>query len=355
MSRSRSGSPRGGFERERPRGGDFGRDGGPPRSENLFSIKVDSMSLRTNKDDVRERFSKFGEIGDIFFPADKYTGSSRGFCFVRYFKEECAEEAVDHYGRSGIEIDGKTCNVTMATTRPRPGTDNWDPVRRQGRYEDRGRGFGGGRGGFGGGRDRGFDDRRDRSFGGGGGFDRRNDLKTRADAMFSIKVSNMSLRTNKDDIREKFDKFGEIGDLFFPPDRDTGASRGFCYVRFIERNSMLDAMDAYGRSGVEIDGKTCDVYESLPRNGGRGPRGGGFRDRDGGSRDQRDRYEDRGRGRSRSRSPRRSRSPAPRYRGRGDSRSPPRRRSRSRSNDYDRFRRRSPLDRRSRSRSPYRR
>ena len=56
MSRSRSGSPRS-FENERNqsmgggRGGGFGGGGGGgfggiPRSEDLFSIKVDNMSLR---------------------------------------------------------------------------------------------------------------------------------------------------------------------------------------------------------------------------------------------------------------------------------------------------------------------
>jgi len=348
MSRSRSGSPRGGYSNERPSFRDGGRreGGGPPRSEDLHSIKVDGMSLRTTKDDVRDKFSRFGEIGDIFFPSDKYTGSSRGFCFVRFFKKESQEDACDHF-RDGFDMDDKLVRVEAATQRPRPGTDNWDPERR--RFNDRDGGSRGGRGGYG---------DRNRSFGGRdddrGGFGQRPNFREKADSMFSLKISDMTLRTNKDDVREKFDRFGEIGDLFFPPDRDTGASRGFCYVRFHKKDDMLDALDHF-RSGVELDGKTAHVEESIPnRGGGRGGFRGGFggRDRDGGFRDrndryggdkrmdrfdERDRYGGRGRDRSRSRSPR--------YRGR-DSRSPPRR-QRSRSPDYDRYRRR--------SRSPYRR
>lgn len=390
MSRSRSASPARSFENERnmgmaPKpaygGGGFG-GGRIPRSEELFSIKVDNMSLRTNKDDVRSKFDRFGEIGDIFFPSDKMTGSSRGFCFVRYFKEESMEDALEYF-KDGFEWDDRKVMVEKSTPRPRPGTDSWDPDRR-------------GRGGFGGG-DRG------RGFGGRGGG--QGGGRARAEDLFSCKVLDMSLRTTKDDVRAKFERFGEIGDLFFPPDRDTGASRGFCYVRYFKREHLEDAMDAYAR-GVEIDGQNCFVERAMPRGGGgfgggRGGYGGGrdfggrgrdFGDRGGRDFGDRGGYGDRGYGRDRfddrrldrfderdrrdfggfgrrERSPygrRDSRSPPRR---RLDSRSPPPRRSRSPrrrespddryrkrrspSADYDRYRRRSPL--RSRSRSPYRR
>jgi len=372
MSRSRSRSPEGRFENERPTGGfaPRGGSGGVPRSDELFSIKVDGMSLRTNKDDVRAKFERFGEIGDVFFPSDKYTGSSRGFCFVRFFKEDAKEDAVEHY-RDGFDFDGKLVRVEPATTRPRPGTENWNPdMRKFNRDGDRG-GYGG-RGGF---------QDRNRSFGDNGGrFNDRGPPKNRAEGMFSLKVMDMTLRTTKDDVREKFEKFGEIGDLFFPPDRDTGASRGFCYVRYFKKESLEDAMDEF-RDGVDLDGKTCLIEKAMPRTqgGGFNDRGGNYGGRGGGGYndrfndrgrdfddrrrldrfDDRDRYDDR-RGRDR-------RSPSPfNYRGRrGDSRSPPRRRGRSnsRSPSYDRYKRRgSPPQRRtrgspmrSRSRSPYRR
>lgn len=368
MSRSRSNSPGDrSFENERNEGGGRGGfgggfgggRGGPPRSDDLFSIKVDGMSLRTNKDDVRAKFERFGEIGDIFFPSDKHTGSSRGFCFVRFYKEDARDDSLDHY-RDGFTMDDKTVRIEKASTRPRPGADNWDPDRR---------GRGGGRGGdrFGGG-GRSFGDR-DRSFGGGRNFDGP-PPRSRAENMYSLKVMDMTLTTTKDDVREVFDKFGEIGDLFFPPDRDTGASRGFCYVRYFKRDDCEDALDEYGRNGVDIDGQRCHVEKAQPRGGGpdsgRGGRGGGFdRFNRGGDRggdrgfgggrrldrfDERDRYDDRRGGRGRdSRSPPRRRDD---YR-RSRSRSPPRRRERSPRDDYDRYRRRSPL--RSRSRSPYRR
>jgi len=344
MSRSRSASPmERGYDNERrddpPMGGGgrFGGGGGAPRSEDLYSLKVDNMSLRTNKDDIREKFSRFGEIGDIFFPSDKYTGSSRGFCFVRYFKEDSMNDACDYF-RDGLEMDGKNCEVTKASLRPRPGNEAWNPDARR---NDRGGGF----------RDRGGD-----RFGGGG----RGPPKS--DDMFSLKVVDMSLRVNKEDIRSKFDRFGEIGDIFFPPDRETGASRGFCYVRYFKRDSQEDALE-YFRDGIELDGRKAFVEKATPRGnfndrGGRfNDRGGGFRDRGYGGGDRfggrsggfggRDRFDDRGRGGDRFGDDRRGggygrgRSPSP-YDRRGGGGY----RSRSRSPAYRR---------RSRSPSPYRR
>lgn len=117
----------------------------------------------------------------------------------------------------------------------------------------------------------------------------------------------MSLRVNKDDIRAKFDRFGEIGDIFFPPDRETGASRGFCYVRYFKRDSQEDAME-YFRDGIELDGRKAFVEKATPRgdfkNNNRGGdrfndrggfRGGRFNDRDGWRDDRRggDRFDDR--------------------------------------------------------------
>merc|ERR1719220_1219450 len=235
------------------------------------------MSLRTNKDDVRAKFKRFGEIGDIFFPSDKMTGSSRGFCFIRYFKEESKEDALDYF-KDGFELDDRKVVVESASARPRPGMEGWDPDRRgRGRDNFGGRNdsFGGRGGGFGGGR----------GFGGGGSG------RSRAEDMFSLKCVDLSLRTTKDDIKAKFDRFGEIGDIFFPPDRETGASRGFCYVRYFKRDSQEDAME-YFRDGIELDGRKAFVEKATPRGDFRNNR---FNNNRGGWRDDRggDRFDDR--------------------------------------------------------------
>merc|ERR1711871_1312931 len=94
-------------------------------------------------------FSKFGEIGDVYIPRDRYTGDNRGFGFVRFLVEADAEEAIREM--DGKDVDGNTINASLAKEK---------------RPDFRG-GRGGGRGGY----DR-RDDRR-----GGGYHDRRDDRR----------------------------------------------------------------------------------------------------------------------------------------------------------------------------------
>ena len=37
------------------------------------------------------------------------------------------------------------------------------------------------------------------------------------------------------DLRPLFDKYGDVGDVFLPTERETGRSRGFAFVRYYEK------------------------------------------------------------------------------------------------------------------------
>ena len=37
------------------------------------------------------------------------------------------------------------------------------------------------------------------------------------------------------DLKEVFEKYGEVGDVFIPSDRETGRTRGFAFVRFYDK------------------------------------------------------------------------------------------------------------------------
>ena len=51
----------------------------------MVSLKVDNLTYRTSDRDLEYLFEKYGRIGDIYIPKDKYTRESRGFAFVRFF------------------------------------------------------------------------------------------------------------------------------------------------------------------------------------------------------------------------------------------------------------------------------
>src|SRR5579883_2585817 len=96
-------------------------------------LYVGNLSFNTNKDTVRDAFSRFGEVTDVHLVTDRQTGQPRGFGFVTMGTDAAAQAAIA--GMNGSNLDGRDLRVNEA--------------------EERQGGGGGGRGGGG--------------FGGGGG------------------------------------------------------------------------------------------------------------------------------------------------------------------------------------------
>jgi len=110
--------------------------GGPPNIAGMTSLKVDNLTYRTKMDDLEHHFKKYGEIGDIYIPRDQNTKESRGFAFVRFYKERDADDAMD--GMDGKVIDGREIRVALAKY-GRP-TNQYNPQRDRG-GRDRGGGY----------------------------------------------------------------------------------------------------------------------------------------------------------------------------------------------------------------------
>ncbi len=108
---------------------------------------VGSLSWNTNDDGLLRAFTPFGEVTEAKVISDRDTGRSRGFGFVTFEDDEAATKAIA--ALDGTELDGRTIKVNVAQDKERGGGGG------RGGY---GGGGGGGRGGYGG--------------GGGGGRDR---------------------------------------------------------------------------------------------------------------------------------------------------------------------------------------
>lgn len=121
-------------------------------------------------------------------------------------------------------------------------------------------------------------------------------------------VGGLSWNTDEAELRAAFERFGEIEDVKVITDRETGRSRGFGFVGFVDGASAKKAMEEM--DGSELDGRSIRVNEAEERpprrdggGGGGGPRGGGGggrggrggRDRGGRDRGGRDRGGDGGR------------------------------------------------------------
>lgn len=84
----------------------------PPNTEGMTSLKVDNLTFRTTPDDLRHLFGKYGDVGDIYIPRDRFSRESRGFAFVRFYDKRDAEDALDAV--DGQMMDGRELRVQMA-------------------------------------------------------------------------------------------------------------------------------------------------------------------------------------------------------------------------------------------------
>jgi RNA recognition motif-containing protein len=99
-------------------------------------LYVGNLSYNTHEEDLREAFSKFGEVLSATLIVDQTNGRSKGFGFVEMASDEDADKAIS--SMNGTSFMDRTITVNEA------------------RPKERGRsGFGGGRsgdrGGYGGG------------------------------------------------------------------------------------------------------------------------------------------------------------------------------------------------------------
>ena len=94
-------------------------------------------------------------------------------------------------------------------------------------------------------------------------------------------VGGLSWDTTNESLQAAFAKFGDITEATVINDRDTGRSRGFGFVTFVNDESAAAAITAMNET--ELDGRTIKVNEAEDKGfragagggGGRGPRGGG--------------------------------------------------------------------------------
>jgi cold-inducible RNA-binding protein len=90
-------------------------------------------------------------------------------------------------------------------------------------------------------------------------------------------VGNLSYNISNQQLEELFAPFGQVKSAQVVMDRDTGRSKGFGFVEFVDANQARAAIE--GLNLKEVDGRSLTVNEARPREerggGGRGGGGGG--------------------------------------------------------------------------------
>lgn len=75
-------------------------------------LYVGNVSWNLSENELKDAFSKFGEIEDAVIITDKATGRSKGFGFVTFSNDEDADNAVSEM--NGMEIGGRALTVNEA-------------------------------------------------------------------------------------------------------------------------------------------------------------------------------------------------------------------------------------------------
>jgi arginine/serine-rich splicing factor 2 len=73
-------------------------------------ISIVHVIFRT--DLLREKFERYGEIGDVYIPRDFHSHEPKGFAFVRFVNDREGEDALREM--DGKEIDGRIIRIQEA-------------------------------------------------------------------------------------------------------------------------------------------------------------------------------------------------------------------------------------------------
>lgn len=92
-------------------------------------------------------------------------------------------------------------------------------------------------------------------------------------------VGGLAWGTTEDKLYDAFEQFGQLEEAKIITDRETGRSRGFGFVTFVNEADANNAIESM--NGTELDGRNLNVNEARERaprrdNNRRGGGGGGY-------------------------------------------------------------------------------
>jgi RNA recognition motif-containing protein len=96
------------------------------------------MSFQTTEADLRDTFSQFGTVTDVYVANDRMTGRPRGFAFVTFSSAEESKLATEKM--NGADLGGRQLTVNEAKPKEEMGGSRSfsSPDRRAGAFEARG-------------------------------------------------------------------------------------------------------------------------------------------------------------------------------------------------------------------------
>jgi len=184
--------------------------------ETNLKMYIRGLPWRATEDEVREYFSACGEIISIEMPIMD-DGRSSGTAILNFKTKQSCEACLE---LNGSDFNGRWLNIKYSTPKP-----IWSP----------------------------------------------RDPSQKVDGCTTVFVGNLSFQIDEDTLREAFGECGEITQVRFAEDRDTGQFKGFGHIEFANTESTNLAVKM---TGTDIMGRPVRVDFANPRKnsfgGGRG-------------------------------------------------------------------------------------
>ena len=169
----------------------------PKKTNNLlYGILILGLAFETTELELKNIFSKYGDIVRIYLPKYKNTQKNIGYCYIYYNKEESAIKALE---LDNHRIRNRYLEISLSNIRNNNFKDNekLDP----------------------------------------------DDIPLDCTTAF---VKNLSYHVTEEEVQEKFKTCGEIKQIRFVKEPQTNKFKGFCYIDFKEHKGLLKALKLNG-------------------------------------------------------------------------------------------------------------
>lgn len=204
-------------------------------------LYVGGLPPTTQQDELKEHFARYGEVLCVRVVRDHQTGLGRGFAFVEFADDEGPRAALDEKEKASHVFGGRTVDVKRARARPmRYQTEqpfylhhaNQSPVHSQW-----------------------YNQSSSNHSNAGNGY--------RGSDPYKVFVGGLRGHITKEDLRDYFEKFGNIIDVVVIREGLTQKPRGFGFITFDTEDAMAKVLQ---NTFHDLNGTKVETKMAIPKN-----------------------------------------------------------------------------------------